>query len=159
MNRRLQEETERNEALRRSLGAQLTKNKTTEHQKEQALDLQGVMEHKYGMDRPRDVDEQLSHAAFVDPTDLLQALHSTGKPAVVSSRAVSQAFDEYRAFSSSADGALLASQQVARSLRNLQPTAKVLMSCHTPHFLGKADTAAPERHPDDEAIFFETKGS
>jgi hypothetical protein len=71
----------------------------------------------------------------------------------------SPAVDDYRAYRSSNDGAFLASQQVARSLRNLQPTAKVLMSCHTPHFLGKADTTAPDRHQDDEPPSVETKGS
>lgn len=110
----------------------------------------------------RSTTKSFSHASvsFTDPTEALHAVRSTGKAAVApSSRVGSPAVDDYQAYRSSSDGVFLANQHVARSLRNLQPTAKVLMSCHTPHFLGKADTTAPDRHPDDETLSFEAKGS
>ena len=59
-NRRLQEESDRNEALRRSLGAQLTKNSQTGPRPERAgNDLLGDVDPNYGQTDPRAGEELL----------------------------------------------------------------------------------------------------
>lgn len=59
-NRRLQEESDRNEALRRSLGAQLTKiNQTGQRPERTGNDLLGDADPNYGKEDPRRGEELL----------------------------------------------------------------------------------------------------